>query len=73
MSKENFIAESNRIFSSFQIKAEDSAELSGLDSMAITELCVIAEEELGMSITYEDLKKVNTYGDFMKLAERSVD
>lgn len=41
--------------------------LKGMDSLAITELCVLAEEELGIALGYQETRDLEKFSDLQDL------
>ena len=56
-----------------EIKGKPQAELNidtsltGLDSLAVTELCVAGEEHLKIELSYDEIRKLKTFGELQEL------
>ena len=53
------------------VTAETSIE--GMDSLSITELCVLAEEELDVALEFKQVKPLKTYGELLALLAGKAD
>ncbi len=70
MAYKDFCEELRRIVSMGDEKIAEvlpETSLEGVDSLGQTEICVIAEEHLGVAVDFSEVKACKTYGDLQDL------
>lgn len=45
----------------------EATELGRVDSLTLTEMCVLSEVEVGISVDFGEVREFKTYGDWMDL------
>lgn len=72
MSRETFAVEFARLMaSSYKIPSlTPDTDISCLDSLGVTETCVLLEEHLSMEIGYDEVRALKTYGELTELINR---
>lgn len=62
-----FVKAVGAVLRGFNINSmEPEVSLSGLDSLAVTEICVLAEEHLQISLAFDEVRKMKTVADLIE-------